>query len=295
LQVGLPALAYTHLSTALAFHLDWDEARGLRARAAFRLGRWADTASDATLYLDQYPHGSGVGRDLFRRVNEYNHTGEGLERPPSRDDVQYLRGRAYQFLGRFEEAIADYTALLGKHSADARLYAWRARCLEALGRRSRAKADREQALIVATRVPRRCIDLARVLLIGPAEEQDAPLGLQLAKGVARAAPEDMGVRNTLGVALYRNARYAEAVQTLEKNLAARKGWNAAYDPLFTNAAYDLLFLAMSYARLGNAARAKDCFDQAVRWTAAQKELPPQMRAELRAFRAEAEEVLRASK
>jgi serine/threonine protein kinase/WD40 repeat protein/tetratricopeptide (TPR) repeat protein len=284
LRVGQPESAYRHLSAALAFYAAGDEARGLRARAAFRLGRWADTVAEATQFLERHPQGSGAGRDLFNRLRPWNPIGGGLERPPTRDDVRYLRGRAFQFLGRFEEAVADYTALLGKHAGDARLYAWRAACLEGLGRGPQAKADRDQALAVTHADPTVRNNLAWVLLNGPAEERDAPLALHLAEWAVKMLPGREN-QNTLGLAQYRNARYAEAVATLEKNLTSRKG---------TDEGYDLFPLAMSYAKLGKAARAKDCFNRAVRWTAAQKGLSRQARAELRAFRTEAEEVLRSS-
>jgi len=69
--------------------------------------------------------------------------------------------------------------------------------------------------------------------------------LALARSAVELAPENVRYRNTLGVALVRLGRDAEAVRVLSES-AARNRALRLYDP-----AYDLLFLAMARHRLGD--------------------------------------------
>ncbi len=81
---------------------------------------------------------------------------------------------------------------------------------------------------------------------------------------------------------YRLGRYAQAVATLQKAVAANKAGGTAFD---------FFFLAMSYHRLGERAKAEDYYAKALKWWEEQTRLSSQLTAELKAFRAEADEVL----
>jgi serine/threonine protein kinase/tetratricopeptide (TPR) repeat protein/WD40 repeat protein len=197
---------------------------------------------------------------------------------------RYVRALAYKQLGRYAEAANDFTAVLVRFSEDAELYEERAACYAALGDKARESADRAAA---AKWLPRsaRCLNhRAWELVTGPPGKRDPQKGLELIRKAVELEPDEPTYQNTLGVALYRNSRWTEAIAALEKSLALSKGqWDA----------FDLFFLAMCHAKLGDTAKAKDCFDRAVKWTEAQKNLQAQHVEELKAFRSEAEAELRA--
>jgi serine/threonine protein kinase/WD40 repeat protein len=122
-------------------------------------------------------------------------------------------------------------------------------------------------------------NLAWQLATGPMDQRDPARALKLIQDAVKQQPENAIFLNTLGVVQYRNGRYREAIVALEKSLRVGKG---------AFAAFDLFFLAMCHAKLGAPDKAKDCFDRAVKWTEAQKDLAAQHVEELKAFRDEAE-------
>jgi eukaryotic-like serine/threonine-protein kinase len=99
-------------------------------------------------------------------------------------------------------------------------------------------------------------NLAWLLSTGPKELRDPAAALPLARRAVERAPDPSPYLNTLGVALYRNGQFKEAIGVLEKSLAAGKGQADAFD---------LFFLAMCKQRIGEKAAAKARYDQAVKW------------------------------
>jgi serine/threonine protein kinase/WD40 repeat protein/tetratricopeptide (TPR) repeat protein len=215
-----------------------------------------------------------------------------LEAHPHDAESRHERAHALARLGRFDEAVADFTAALeagpDAHTMDAHLLAYRAAAEAGRDRLDAALSDAEEALrrepTPADResVARVFNHLAWTLATGPAPRRGPARALDLARRAVGLSPDQASYLNTLGVALYRDVRHAEAVPVLERSLAVGKGESDAYN---------LFFLAMCRHRLRDAAAARADFARAVRWLDAHPNLDARRLAELKSFRAEAESVL----
>jgi tetratricopeptide (TPR) repeat protein len=208
---------------------------------------------------------------------------------PGHAETLHWRGHAFEGLGRWAPAEADFTGALVRQPSTAHLLDRRGRCRLQLDRLADGVTDIERSLAVKANQPelRRflgvtCNDAAWVMVTGPEDKRDPAAGLVYAEKAVKLFPQEHFFLNTLGVALYRNGRYPEAVTALEHSLAAAKGQFVAFD---------LYFLAMAHAKLGHAAEAQDCFDRAEAWVAGQRDLSQLHAAELKAFSAETAGVL----
>jgi WD40 repeat protein/tetratricopeptide (TPR) repeat protein/tRNA A-37 threonylcarbamoyl transferase component Bud32 len=212
-----------------------------------------------------------------------------LKADPDDAEARHSRGHALAELGRHAEAVVDFSAALKARPNDAHLLTSRGHAKVSLGRFDEALADAEAALRLkpdqGNRDPLAHLfnDLAWRLAVGPAHTRDPARAVDLARRAVDLAPDRATCHNTLGVALYRAGRYAEAVPVLERSLAAGKGQADAFD---------LFFLAMARHQHGQTARARADFDRAMRWRRDHPNLTqPGWSDELDAFQAEARTLL----
>src|SRR5262249_29556013 len=151
---------------------------------------------------------------------------------------------------------ADLDSLLVDYPRDHELYTLRAEAHERLGHADRARADREQVARLLPGEAGKCNNEAWRCVTGLAADWNPQRALPLARKAVEAAANNAGLLNTLGVVQYRLGQYRDAVATLEKSLKMGAG---RIDGL------DLLFLSMCHHRLGEAGRARDCFERALQW------------------------------
>jgi tetratricopeptide (TPR) repeat protein len=212
-----------------------------------------------------------------------------LGEDPGCADSLHARGQAFLRLNRSGEAIEDFTRAIRLQPGDAHILADRGEVYFSQGKLDAAIVDLEGSLarqpdqpVVRAMLERSCNDRAWVLATGPGPGRELGRALVLGRRAVALDPGHADALNTLGVVQYRAGRYAEAIATLERSLAAGQGHSDAWD---------LFFLAMAHYRLGHREQGRACFERGLRWIHDQKALSDQHAKELAAFRAEAEAVL----
>jgi tetratricopeptide (TPR) repeat protein len=200
-----------------------------------------------------------------------------LDLDPQDGDAHGNRGDALVRLGRLEDAViafrrafdldprADYQDKIGF-------------ALHSLGRNEEAVAAYEKALQLDDRSTYAMGGLAWGLATSTDPGvRNVPRAVAVARSGVALAPEDGGLWNTLGVALYRAGAWQESMSAFEKSMALGGGGTA----------YDWFFVAMLHARANREDKAREMYDKAVAWTKAHH---PDDK-ELERFRSEAGEAL----
>jgi tetratricopeptide (TPR) repeat protein len=218
---------------------------------------------------------------------------------PLNADAYYRRALALALLRQWRAALADCNRALLLHPAQVPAYYLRGSVRERLGQhrqalddfreasrrepeRAASRADLSRALDAEPPSGRALNGLAWRLAVAPPGRRVPGLAVLLAEKAVLLEPDNGNNKNTLALACYRLGQWQRAVDTLDAALRNQHGQANGHD---------LFILAMSYQRLDRPARARACYDQALRWTRAQKDLSPAHVHELAGFRKEAAALL----
>jgi serine/threonine protein kinase/WD40 repeat protein/tetratricopeptide (TPR) repeat protein len=182
-----------------------------------------------------------------------------LQLDPDLTPAYYLRGWTCERLGDHRQALTDFAAAAGREP-----------------HRTPALVELQSILHSEKRDANDDNTRAWTLVTGSDSQQIPGLAVLLAERAVLLAPDSKVYWNTLGVAQYRLGKWRSAIDTLRHSLDVSHRHVAAYD---------LYFLAMSYAKLGEHAKARACYEDANAWWKAHPRLT--YAAELTAFRAEA--------
>ncbi len=222
---------------------------------AERLERYTARLKSDPNDADAYHHRARALADLERLPEAIDDLTQAIRLRPNYARSRSLRAVLYQFLKRYEPAIADLETVLARQADQ--------------------PAIRERLALC-------CNNRAWELATGPQSTRDPHRALHLARRAVDLTPAQNNYLNSLGVVQYRAGEYAEAITTLERSLAAGNGQTDAFD---------LFFLAMAHHRLGHREGARALYERAVRWISQKKNLSALYSKELVTFRAEAEAVL----
>jgi tetratricopeptide (TPR) repeat protein len=262
------------------------------ARAALRLEleKLTRTIQDNPRDGDAHYRRGLVHRDLARHAQARDDFSQALAINPEHVEAYHHRGHAHERLGQWEKARDDFTAALQRYPRQANFskfrqahfYDMRGLAHQRLRDHDQAARDWEKSLDLAPNQHAVGNDLAWLYATGPQQLRDAAKALPLAERANKLAPNTYTYLTTLGVVHYRLGQSNQAVQTLTRAAGLRK-----HGPT----AFDRFVLAMSYHRLGEAVKARDCYDEALAWWKAQPRLTEFQVEQLNALRAEAEALL----
>jgi serine/threonine protein kinase/WD40 repeat protein/tetratricopeptide (TPR) repeat protein len=294
LNLSKPAEAVADLERGVRLRPDDTDARFLLFDACSQANNLGAARAALETYLTRCPDDTDAhvtkGRvaALLRRfpeaADEYTRV---LEADPDRDGVRNRRATIMLRLSRFAEALVDINALIKLYPTDAYNFERRGQAHDGLGDREQAQADRKRAAELPQKDARYYNGLAWRLAMGPVLMRDPDRAVAEAHKAVALEPGASVYLDTLGIAQFRAGLYSEAIDTLEKSLAAGECQSGALD---------LFFLAMARHKLGRVAEARADFDRALRWRRDRSDKSQsQESAELDAFQAEAEAALASAK
>jgi eukaryotic-like serine/threonine-protein kinase len=205
-----------------------------------------------------------------------------IEQNPRAADAYHLRAGAHNRLGQWEQAIDDYSQAIALAPQRPDFFFCRARDYLRTGQKDKAAEDLRQ---VMGQSPAYANGLAWALATSTDPlMQDPSLAVELAKQATERVPGNASYWNTLGTAHYRAGEWEAAIRALEESQKLEPNKHLGFNAFI---------LAMCHHQLGDPVKAEDDYRRAVRWCEEnQGKLSEQQQQELKAFRAEAEALLR---
>jgi tetratricopeptide (TPR) repeat protein len=252
---------------------DWYEPWHARARAYYGQGEWPKAVADFSKTLELAPWWGG-GIVWLERGNTYSALSQwdnaladfskAIALRPSFAPSWMQRGQAYAELAQWDKADADFAK--AQELAPDNLQSGYLRALLLLARGDTQGYHKACATLLESSAPKpmpeadNWVAWTCALLPDAVKELDRPV--KLAEGALRSDPKNATYSQTLGAALYRSGRFAEAVQRLEQG---NKAWEQAPNNLTSYCpAYGYCFLAMAHLRLDQAREAHEWLDKALR-------------------------------
>jgi serine/threonine protein kinase/WD40 repeat protein/Tfp pilus assembly protein PilF len=206
-----------------------------------------------------------------------------IERNPDDAEAYHQRAHARTELRHWPEAIDDFCQAIQRAPQRLGLHVCRGKAY--LGTGEAAKAGEDFRKAGDNLKPKDANNLAWELATARDPlRRDPKLAVELARHATRRAPEATMYWNTLGVAYYRAREWTAAIKALEEAERLAPGKHLGFNAFF---------LAMCHQQLGDAAKARDLYDRAVRWCQeTQGAQSAAQQQELQAFRAEAEALVK---
>jgi WD40 repeat protein/Flp pilus assembly protein TadD len=233
--------------------------------------------------------------DVYLHLHQYDKAAadytEAIKRESGHWEDWSNRGEAYAALGQWDKAAADFARAL-KLKAD-KLDVWENQALIHLAKGNLDGYRKACAAILErfgeTKDPELANEVAWVCVRVPQAVADPVRVVHLAFKEVEKKPTQADSLTTLGAALYRAGLFEAASSRLTE--AAKL---SPKEPLISNE----LFLAMTYHRLGQADKARQALDNAIRWfkeAEQKKTMSWGQRLSRQGLRREVEELLKGTK
>jgi serine/threonine protein kinase/predicted Zn-dependent protease len=281
-------LAISDLTRALETAPTWADAYNARALQYMYLGDFERSLPDldrCVRYAEKWPmcyrNRILMNRRVARIDEALRDSDRFIELTPDNFEGPLIKSTLLVQLGRMDDALEQVDRALALAPANSDALIQRASYLALQpGNCSAIEEDIEQIVETESKNVDRMLQLAMLhvdtLIYGCPDLYDPEFALASARKAEEDNPNSEVLWSVLGVALYRNGLFEEAIEYQKRSAAA-----------YAEEAYDLFFLAMQHWKAGHASDARNYYDRAVVWMDQHGPNDPQ----LKLFRREAEELL----